>query len=223
MITDNSIKNAPFKFDKYVWKTPLVIVLFLWFIYVVEAFFNLSFNQYGILPRTFIGLRGVFFSPFIHGGMSHLMNNSLPLLVLMAALIYFYRPIAMRVLFVGTLLLGLMTWVIAREAYHIGASGVIYLLASFIFFSGIFRKSLRLVAISLAVAFWYGGMIWYVLPIKAEMSWEGHLSGFIIGLILASRYKHIGLKKQEYQFTQTEFDSYFDEDGNFLPPQEIEE
>jgi membrane associated rhomboid family serine protease len=223
LITDNSIKNAPFKFDKYVWKTPLVIVLFLWFIYVVEAFFNLSFNQYGILPRTFIGLRGVFFSPFIHGGMSHLMNNSLPLLVLMAALIYFYRPIAMRVLFVGTLLLGLMTWVIAREAYHIGASGVIYLLASFIFFSGIFRKSLRLVAISLAVAFWYGGMIWYVLPIKAEMSWEGHLSGFIIGLILASRYKHIGLKKQEYQFTQTEFDSYFDEDGNFLPPQEIEE
>ncbi len=81
---------------------------------------------------------------------------------------------------------------------------------------------MRLVAISLTVAFWYGGMIWYILPIVPDMSWEGHLSGFITGLILAYSYRSVGLVKQDYQFTETEFDSYFDEDGNFIPPQHEE-
>lgn len=218
MITDNSIKDNPFTFDAKVWKVPLLLLLIIWGVYIYEFVTGSNFNQYGIYPRTLLGLRGIFFAPFIHGSAQHLMSNSLPLFVLTAALLYFYRKIAARILIFGTLLLGFMTWLIARESYHIGASGVIYLLASFIFFSGIFRKSLRLVAISLAVAFWYGGMIWYVLPLVEEMSWEGHLSGLITGLFLAYQYRNTGLKKQEYQFTKTEFDSYFDEDGNFIPP-----
>lgn len=219
MITDNSINDSPFKFDSKVWKIPLFFVSLIWVVYLVEYFFDFDFFYLGIFPRDINGLKGIFFSPFIHGSAQHLFSNSLPLFVLLAATIYFYRKIALRVILFGTLFLGLLTWLIARPSYHIGASGVIYLLASFIFFSGIFRKSLRLVAISLAVAFWYGGMIWYILPLKEEMSWEGHLSGFISGLLFAYWFRDTGLKKQEYQFTQTEFDTYFDEDGNFNPPQ----
>lgn len=220
MLTDNSIKDSPFRFDAKVWKIPLFWVLFLWVVYFYEVMSGYNFNQYGIYPRTLVGLRGILFSPFLHGSIQHLFNNSLPLFVLTAALIYFYREIALRVVVLGTLLLGFLTWLIARDSFHIGASGVIYLLASFIFFSGIFRKSLRLVAISLAVGFWYGGMIWYVLPIVEGMSWEGHLSGFLSGLVLAYLYRNKGLKKQQYQFAETEFDSYFDEEGNFHPPGE---
>jgi membrane associated rhomboid family serine protease len=223
MITDNSIKDAPFKYDSKVWKIPLFFIFIIWFVYWVEYFFGFNFNEFGIFPRTIQGLRGILFSPFIHGSTNHLISNSLPFFVLTAALIYFYRSISYRVLFIGLLLTGILTWLIASRAYHIGASGLVYLLASFIFFSGIFRKSLRLVAISLAVAFWYGGMIWYILPIVAGMSWEGHLSGFITGLFLAYWYKDIGLKKQEFQFTETEFDQYFDENGNFTPPKDEHE
>lgn len=222
MITDNSIQEAPFRFDSYVWKIPLVGLMLIWTVYWIEYAFGYNFGSYGIYPRQVAGLRGILFSPFIHGSAQHLMNNSIPLFVLTAALIYFYRKIAFQILVLGTLLSGLLTWGIARESYHIGASGVIYLLASFIFFSGIFRKSLRLVAISLVVAFWYGGMIWYVLPIVEEMSWEGHLSGFVTGLALAYWYRNVGLKKQAYTFTKTEFDTYFDENGNFNPPSEDE-
>jgi len=222
MFTDNSIKDSPFSYDSKVWKVPLFFLILIWIIYWLEYILGKNFGDFGIYPRTIDGLKGVFLSPFIHGSAKHLMNNSIPLFVLMAALLFFYRKIAYQILLLGTLLSGLLTWVIARDAFHIGASGVIYVLASFIFFSGIFRKSLKLVAISLAVAFWYGGMIWYVLPIVEEMSWEGHLSGFITGLILAYTYKNIGLKKQEYQFVKTEFDTYFDEKGNFNPPPEEE-
>jgi membrane associated rhomboid family serine protease len=218
MITDNSINDQPFRFDKKVWKIPLFFVLFIWFIYWVEYFFHYNLDDYGIYPRTWSGLKGVIFSPFIHGSVQHLLSNSLPLFVLMAATIYFYRNVALKVNVFGILISGFLTWLIARPSYHIGISGLIYVLASFIFFSGVFRKNLRLVALSLAVAFWYGGMIWYVLPIKEEMSWEGHLSGLITGIFLAYLYRNKGLKKQEYQFTKTEFDTYFDEDGNFIPP-----
>jgi len=170
-----------------------------------------------------MGLKGVLFAPFIHASPRHLFSNTAPLFVLSAMLLYFYRKIAFSLLFYGTFLAGLLTWVIARPAYHIGASGVIYMLVSFIFFSGIFRKYYRLVALSLLIVFLYGGMIWYIFPVKGNLSWEGHLSGFIIGLVFALSYKKVGPQKKEYHFTKTEFDTYFDEDGTFNPPQPPED
>jgi membrane associated rhomboid family serine protease len=126
------------------------------------------------------------------------------------------------VLLVGGLLSGLLTWFIARDSYHIGASGIVYLLFSFIFFSGIIRKHYRLVALSFMVIFLYGSMIWYVLPIKDGMSWEGHLSGLLIGLFFAVFYRNKGLTKKEHEFSKTAFDLLFDENGNYAPP-EVEE
>lgn len=207
-------KENEIVYSKQVWVIPMLLLLLIWMVYIIELKFGFNFNKYGIYPKTFKGLRGVFFSPFIHGDTNHLLNNSVPLVVLSACLIFFYKEVAWKVLLIGTLLSGLLTWTIARDNYHIGASGVIYLLFSFIFFSGVIRKNYRLVAISLGVVFLYGSMIWYVFPVKDGISWEGHLSGFIVGFIFAIIYRKIGLQKIEHTYTSSEFDTYFDDDGN---------
>jgi membrane associated rhomboid family serine protease len=211
------------KTSKSVFFIPIVYVVGIWLIYWVEIYFNLNFNKYGVLPRDIIGLRGIVFTHFIHSDTNHLFNNSVPLFVLLLSVFYFYRDIAYKVLIFGGLLSGLLTWVIARESYHIGASGIVYLLFSFVFFSGIIKKHYRLVALSFIIIFLYGSMIWYVLPIKDGMSWEGHLSGLLIGLVFAVFYRKKGLIKKEHQFSKTAFDLLFDENGYFAPPEIGEE
>ncbi|WP_439132546.1 rhomboid family intramembrane serine protease [Polaribacter sp.] len=197
---------------------PIVYVSLIWIIYWIEIQFGFNFNKYGVYPRSLKGFRGVFLTHFIHSNPSHLFNNSIPLFVLLASLFYFYKDIAYKTLILGGFFTGVLTWAIAQNAYHIGASGIVYMLFSFVFFSGLIRKHYRLVAQSLIIIFLYGSMVWYVLPIKEGMSWEGHLSGFIVGFILAIVFRRNGITRQEHQFIETEFDSYFDEEGNFNPP-----
>ena len=206
-----------FKFSNSVVGVPFLLVFSIWLVYWIEIKFGFNFIEYGVYPHKISGLRGILFSPFIHSGTSHLFNNSIPLAVLTASLFFFYNKIAPRILFLGTLATGFLTWILATDSYHIGASGVVYLLFSFIFFSGIIRKHLRLIALSLVVSFLYGSMIWYVFPIKEKMSWEGHLSGFLVGLFFAIIYRKIGPQKPEYVHKQTDFDLQFDEDGNYSP------
>ncbi|WP_299064871.1 rhomboid family intramembrane serine protease [uncultured Polaribacter sp.] len=205
---------------------PVLYVVSIWLVYWIEIKFNFNFNKFGILPRDFTGLRGIVFTHFIHSDTKHLFNNSIPLFVLLLSLFYFYKEIGLKILFYGGILSGFITWIIARESYHIGASGIVYLLFSFVFFSGIIRKHYRLVALSLVIIFLYGSMIWYVFPIKEGMSWEGHLSGFVVGFLFSVIYRKKGIVKEEYQFSNTEFDTYFDEEGNYTPPElnsEVEE
>ncbi|GAB7257077.1 rhomboid family intramembrane serine protease [Polaribacter sp. OB-PA-B3] len=205
---------------------PVLYVVSIWLVYWIEIKFNFNFNKFGILPRDFTGLRGIVFTHFIHSDTKHLFNNSIPLFVLLLSLFYFYKEIGLKILFYGGILSGFLTWIIARESYHIGASGIVYLLFSFVFFSGIIRRHYRLVALSLVIIFLYGSMIWYVLPIKEGMSWEGHLSGFVVGFLFSVIYRKKGIVKEEYQFSNTEFDTYFDEEGNYTPPElnsEVEE
>lgn len=211
------------KFSPIVLAIPLYFVLFLWIIFWFEMKYGYNFNKYGIYPRTFKGLRGIVFSPFIHGDIKHLYHNSIPLFVLLLALIYFYRSIALKIVVYGALISGFLTWVFARSSYHIGASGIIYLLFSFLFFSGVFRKNSRLIAVALVVIFLYGSMIWYILPVKEGISWEGHLFGFLVGLFFSFIYRKKGLQKFKYQWEKEdyqpdEFDKLFDENGNFNPP-----
>lgn len=208
--------------SKNVFFVPIIYIVGIWFIYWIEIYFGFNFNKFGVYPRDLVGFRGVFLTHFIHSDTNHLFGNSIPLFVLLASLFTFYRNVAFKVLIYGGFLTGFLTWCIARESYHIGASGIVYLLFSFVFFSGIIKKHYRLVALSLVIIFLYGSMIWYVLPIKEGMSWEGHLSGFIFGLFFAFLYKNKGIIKKEHQFTKTEFDLLFDENGNFIPPK-IEE
>jgi membrane associated rhomboid family serine protease len=214
------MSDSKFKFHNRVVAVPIGAVVLIWLIYSIEIGFGFNFNSYGIYPRTFSGLKGIFFSPFIHSNTTHLFNNTVPLAVMLGCLYYFYNKIATGVLLFGILFTGLLTWILGRPSYHIGASGIIYLLVSFIFFSGIFRKYYRLIALSLVVVFLYGSMVWYIFPIEERISWEGHLSGFLIGFIFAYWFKHLGPQPEEFQFSKTdEFDSLFDENGNFVAPE----
>ena len=191
-------EHKQFKFTPMVIAIPLYFVLFLWIVFWVEGNYNLYLTKYGLYPQRLEGLRGILFSPFIHSGVKHLFNNSIPLFILMTSLFYFYRKIAFKVLIYGVLLSGLLTWIIGRPSYHIGASGIVYLLFSFILFSGMIRKYYRLIAVSLIVIFLYGGMIWYIFPIKEGVSWEGHLSGFLVGILFAVMYRKHGPQPEKY-------------------------
>lgn len=222
-------KSNQLKFTPEVIGYPLLFVMVLWIIFWIESRFGINLNHYGVYPRKLEGLRGVVFSPFIHGSLKHLFNNSVPLLVLTSALFYFYRDIRWKVLVYGLLLTGLLTWCIGRQSYHIGASGVVYMLAAFLFFKGIFSKHYQLTALALAVVFIYGGMLWYVFPGKPGISWEGHLSGFAIGLVFAFFFKSYPVERKKYEWEKESYNPdddpflrQFDEDGNFieLPPKE---
>ncbi|MBF4517694.1 rhomboid family intramembrane serine protease [Flavobacterium sp. ANB] len=221
-----------FKFSTSVIGLPVFFVLFLWIVYWVQIRFDFDFYQNGIYPRDFSGLQGVVFGPFIHENLDHLYNNSIPLLVLLAALQFFYPKQSFGVIAYGILFSGLITWVIGRENYHIGASGLIYVLVSFIFFKGIQTGYYRLVALSLSVILLYGGMIWYVFPdVDATISWEGHLGGFIAGFMLTLFYKTPEYTKPiVYDWQKPDFNPeddifmrHFDENGNFVNTEKPEE
>tara|TARA_R100000935_G_scaffold44696_2_gene67682 strand:+ start:115455 stop:116237 length:783 start_codon:yes stop_codon:yes gene_type:complete len=221
--------KKPLEFTLDVICYPLLFVFMAWVVFWVETRFKVNLNYLGILPQKIEGLRGVIFAPFIHSSLKHLFNNSIPLVVLGTALFYFYRTIRWKVFFLGFVLTGLLTWLIGRPAFHIGGSGIVYLLASFLFFKGIFSKQYQLTALALVVVFVYGSLLWYLFPIDPKISWEGHLSGFLVGLVLALLFKKNPVEnkkfeweKDTYKEEEDEFMNYFDEDGNFieLPPQE---
>lgn len=225
------MKEDSFQFSNGVVVYPLLFVLSIWVVFWAEVRFGFNFTRLGIFPLAVKGIPGIALSPLIHSGLTHLLHNSLPLLILSAALFYFYRPIAWKVIIFGILLSGLMTWLIGRPSYHIGASGLIYVLVSFTFFKGIFAKHYRLIALSLMVVFLYGGMIWYTFPIKDEISWEGHLSGFLVGLFFALVFRKQIAKPKKYEWEKDDFNEeddpflkHFDADGNFIEqlPEEVD-
>ena len=202
---------------------PMVMVLLMWIVFWAEIRFNLDFTYLGINPRKVSGLPGIILGPFIHGDLKHLFNNSVPLLVLSVSLFYFYKNLRWKVLIYGLLLSGVITWLIGRPAVHIGASGVVYMLAAFLFFKGIFSKQYQLTALSLIVVFLYGGLLWYLFPIDPKISWEGHLSGFAVGLGFAILFKEVPLENKKYAWEMEDFNpedddfiKQFDENGNFI-------
>jgi len=173
----------------------ILILIVLWSVKLFEVYTHTPLYEFGVYPLTLKGLRGVLTAPLIHADFSHLISNSFAMFFLSWALFYFYRGIAIKSLALIYVFSGFWTWIFAREAYHIGASGLIYGLSSFLFFSGIFRKHAPLIALSLTVVFLYGGIVWGVFPIKENVSWETHLSGLVAGIVIAFYYKHDGPQK----------------------------
>jgi membrane associated rhomboid family serine protease len=223
-------QKDPFVFTPGVVGYPIAFVLAIWIVFWMEIRFGFDFTRFGVYPQTLKGLRGVIFSPFIHSNIKHLFNNTIPLFVLSLSLFYFYRNLSWKILLYGLLISGLLTWLIGRPAYHIGASGIIYLLAGFLFFKGIFSKHYRLVALSLIVVFLYGGLLWYVTPVDPKISWEGHLSGLVTGFIFSLIYKKNIATPPKYEWEQETYNEeddpfmrHFDKDGNFIENPEGEE
>lgn len=195
---------------------PISFILFMWVINIVQFVLRLDFGGLGIHPRDSQSLIGIFTSPLIHGNWEHLLSNTLPLLMLGIILFLTYDKIAMWVWVSNYIFTGLLVWLFARDSYHIGASGIIYGLASFLFFSGFFRMDIRAIAIASGVAIFYGGLVWGVLPIQSGVSWESHLSGGIVGLVLAyalrNKYKDIVFQRHENEVIERKtFDSFLNQ------------
>jgi len=157
----------------------------MWLVFFSQSTFNIPFGHYGILPRNFFGIVGILSAPLIHADLSHILSNTPALLILSITVLYFYPDSSLKVLSAIYLLTGIFVWLFARQVYHVGASGIIYGLLGFLFFSGIFKRDIRSIAIALLVTFIYGGLIWGVLPIMQGISWESHLFGGISGIIMA--------------------------------------
>lgn len=187
------------RISKIAFTIALSLVAIMWLVNFVDVNFNLSLYQYGIFPKHSKGLIGIFLAPFIHStdGYSHIINNTLPTLILTWLLFYHYRLIAPQVFLIIYFLTGIGMWLLARETYHIGMSGVIYGLTSFLVISGFFRKNMRVAAVSLFVIFIYGSFIWGLFPIEPNISWEGHTLGFFSGIIVAVIYKNSGPQPQK--------------------------
>jgi membrane associated rhomboid family serine protease len=161
-------------------------LLLLWVIHFLTWLLGLDFGFLGVQPRTLGGLIGIVTMPLIHGDWGHLISNSVPMLSLGAAIVFFYPRIALKGIgwmWVGT---GLLTWIAGRgNSSHIGASGLIYAFAAFLFFSGVFRRDTAAVVVALLVAMFYGSMVWGVFPSDPRVSWEGHLMGGLMGIFIA--------------------------------------
>jgi len=204
---------------------PSLFVVLIWVIKLGEVLTQTDLGFLGVYPLKFSGLIGLVTSPLIHGDFKHLFANSVPLFILGSCLFYFYKEISIRTFLLIYLITGLSVWVGGREAYHIGASGVVYGLASFLFFSGIIRKDIRLLAITMFVAFLYGSMIWGIFPDfypEKNISYESHFWGLAVGAILAFYYRKLGPQKKKYNWELEEeqenafFDSQSDTDGDSI-------
>jgi len=164
---------------------PARLIMLMWAILLFEYTYRIDFALFGIWPRTIRGLIGIVTAPMLHGGIRHLASNTIPLLFLGTMLYMFYDRIANRVFLQCYFLTGVLVWIFGRSAFHIGASGLIYGLASFLVFFGIFRQDFKSLLISLIIMVIYGSLFYGVLPSQPGVSWESHLLGGIVGFFSA--------------------------------------
>ncbi len=166
----------------------LLFIGILWAIFIIDNVFGLRLGQFGLRPRSVPGLVGIVTAPLLHANVQHILSNTLPMFISMTATLYLYPNSALRVIPAVWLGSGLLAWSFARPNLHIGASGLIYGLLAFVFVSGILRRDMRSISVSLLVGFLYGSMVWGVLPTRPQMSWEMHLTGAVVGVLMAFIY-----------------------------------
>ncbi|MBC8047777.1 MAG: rhomboid family intramembrane serine protease [Fimbriimonadaceae bacterium] len=182
-----------------------------------EKVTDIDLRKFGIYPKEASGLIGVFASPFLHADWNHLISNSIPFLILGVLILYSYRKVAFKAFLFIWFASGFMVWLTGRPSYHIGASNLVYGFAFFIFFSGIFRKDIQSIVLSLFVVFVYGSIVWGIFPIKPDISWEGHLMGAASGTFIAFIYRKVDLPPPvEYDEDEEDDDSAESQLGEML-------
>ena len=185
---------------------PACIVAVMWAVKIIEVALGLDLGRFGVMPHSIQGLVGIFVMPFLHGSWEHLISNSIPILVLGTALYYCYPTLANRVMLITYLASGLLTWCLGSpNAIHIGASAIVYGLNLFLIVSGFIRGNRMLTVIALIMVFLYGSFIWGMIPELAELqsiSWEGHLSGAIVGIVLAFLLRKEGPQKEIHHWDE---------------------
>ena len=188
--------------------TPLFFPLLLWIVHLISFFFQIDLTRMGILPRNLAGLLGIITAPMVHGDFSHLISNTIPLVVLGWIIFFFYPKVSYLAFGVIYFFTGLLVWIFARQVYHIGASGVVYGFVSFLFFSGLFRRDNKSISLALIITFLYGGLVWGMIPGWKGISWEAHLFGAITGLAAAYLFRKIDppVKKYDWEDEEDDFD-----------------
>ncbi len=187
-----------------------VLVAILWAVKGFELTTSLNFVRFGCYPRTVSGLKGILTMPLVHGDGYHLFNNSVAILFFVSALFYFFPKEGLKIFLISYFVPGILICIFGRESYHIGFSGVIFSIAFFEFFVGIFLKNRSLMAFSLVIIFLYGSMFWGIFPVDEKISWEGHLFGALTGTLTAYFYA-----RKNRVFPKSRFEHTFTQTGNF--------
>ena len=180
--------------------TPLLFPVVIWIVHLLSLLLNEDLSKLGLLPRNLVGLLGIITSPLIHADFSHLISNTVPLIILGWIIFSFYPKLSYLLFVFIYLLTGLLVWIFARQVYHIGASGIVYGFVSFLFFSGIFRRDNTSIALALIITFLYGGLVWGMIPGWKGISWESHLFGAITGLLAAYMFRKIDPPSKKYDW-----------------------
>jgi membrane associated rhomboid family serine protease len=204
---------------------PFTFVVLIWLVHLAQGFLQESWADYSVYPRTASGLIGILTTPVLHVDFEHLFGNTIPLLLLGFLLWSNYREIAGKVFWLIYFTNGILLWLFARQNFHLGASGVVYGLAFFLFFSGFIRKIPRLTMVSFLLIFLYGSMVWGVFPFDPTVSWEGHLYGALAGIILAYALRKQGPQPVDYWKDEEELEDLeshlTEEEKALLTPEQI--
>lgn len=201
---------------------PAFLLFILYTLRTMESVMGWDFTTWGIYPGEMKGIMGIFTSPLVHADWEHLSTNTLPLLFLLWCLSYFYRDLGIGILFFIWIVSGILTFIIGKPGWHIGASGIIYSLAFFLFLSGILRKYIPLVALSLLITFLYGSLVWNMFPQFASVttSWEGHLGGAVAGIAAAILFRHKGPQRPEPFLNEEEEEKQEENTDNIVEGEE---
>ncbi len=219
--------NIEKKHIRYAFVFPTFFIIVLWLIWAVEKSIGGDWTSLGVYPRAMEGLWGILSSPLIHADAAHLFSNSIPLLILGWCLFYFYRDLGYAVFPVLWIFSGIFTWLLGRYSWHIGASGLVYSLTFFLFFSGIFRRYVPLMAVSMLVVFLYGSTVWSMFPVAEyvdpTISWEGHLSGAVSGFLCALIFRKKGPQKLELEEEEDDDENEKDDEDTVMDISDVKD
>jgi len=171
-------------------KIAAVPVLVIWVIHIIKTVGHFHWGRFGIFPREVDGIAGIFLAPFIHGDFPHLLSNSVPLFFLTVLILFFYPRVANISLVLLYLVTGFLVWLFARQVYHIGASGVVFAMISFVFWNGVFRKNMKSIILALVIIVMYGGSFAGIVPGEEGISWESHLLGAVTGILVSFMFRN---------------------------------